>query len=514
MTFYEAALRVLEREGKPLHVNAITEAALKDNLLSHVGKSPEEVMQSRLLAMARRRTDRKVVATAMLTYGLVEWGIPEDPVALAASPELPPDGEKPLRPRERHPIPSPDKVRIAGRGERPRKGRREEDHEERRRRRRFPPLPEVAFEILSQVTGPMSAVDLAAAARERELVSEDLGAEALLNALREDNRRRAEAGRKPAFTLGAHGEVSVERAVAGEAPSVELEAAFAYALGVPLTEGKLERGPGATRLVAQAAEHRRQIVRLVRRRLGDMDAFAYERAGLALLEQQGFRDLKVIKRSKDGPLLTARRKDGLTELRWVVQVLKGGPEVEREDVEDLRKDLTQHGAQLGIVLCPAEVTRDARHEAQAGGQSPVLLWCADALAEKHIEAKVGVGSTSIEVWDLDEDFFRRCRDKGREDERSRRGREERPPAPARSPASSAAPVSAPAAPAGMAAAPGAPPVPSEAERQALAERMAQPTAEEREAEERRRREEEKLRAEAHERIEAAEQQARLKRVTT
>jgi ribonuclease E len=46
MTFYEAAVRVLEREGKPLHVNAITEIALKENFLSHVGKSPEEVMQS------------------------------------------------------------------------------------------------------------------------------------------------------------------------------------------------------------------------------------------------------------------------------------------------------------------------------------------------------------------------------------------------------------------------------------------------------------------------------------
>jgi hypothetical protein len=35
MTFFEAALRVLlEREGKPLHVNAIVEQALKENLLS------------------------------------------------------------------------------------------------------------------------------------------------------------------------------------------------------------------------------------------------------------------------------------------------------------------------------------------------------------------------------------------------------------------------------------------------------------------------------------------------
>jgi HJR/Mrr/RecB family endonuclease len=424
MTFYEAALRVLEREGKPLHVNAITEAALKENLLSHVGKSPEEVMQSRLLAMARRRTERKVVATAPLTYGLVEWNVPEDPAALAVAPELPPENEPPLRARERHPIPSPDKVRVSGRGERTRKPRRDEEAEGRRRRR-FPPLPEVAFEVLTHSGIPMSAVDLAAAARERDLVSEDLGAEALLHALREDNRRRSDAGRKPAFSIAPTGDISLERAAPGEAPSVELEAAFAYALGMPLTEAKAERGPGAARLIAQAAEHRRQILRLVRRRLGDLDAVGFERAALALLEQQGFREVKVARRGKDGPLVMGRKKDGLSELRFVIQILRGGAELERDDVEDLRKDLLHYGAQLGLLVSPADITRDARHDAQASGQAPIILWCADAAAEKFAESKLGVGLVSVEVLDLDDDFFRRCREKPRDEERPRRGREER-----------------------------------------------------------------------------------------
>ncbi|HEY3452108.1 MAG TPA: HTH domain-containing protein [Myxococcales bacterium] len=517
MTFYEAALRVLEREGKPLHVNAIVEQALKDSLLSHVGKSPEDVMQSRLLAMARRRTDRKVVATAAMTYGLVEWGIPEDAAALALAPEQPKDDEKPLRPRERHPMPSPDKVRIAGRGERMRKGqRREEEREERGRRRKFPPLAEVAFEILSQASAAMAAVDIAAAARERDLVSEDLGAEALLHALREDNRRRAEAGRKPAFHIGPDGEVSVERAAAGEAPSVELEAAFAYAIGMPLTEGKpgAERGPGATRLMAQAAEHRRQMLRLVRRRLGDMDAAGFERAAMVLLEAKGFREIKIAKRGKDGPLVMALRKDGLTDLRWVIQLLKGGAEVEREDVEDLRKDLAHFGAQLGIVLSPADVSRDARHDASAGGLVPVLLWCADALSDLYAEAKLGLVSLSVEVLDLDENFYRQCREKGRDEERARRVREERErgqaPVPQAAVSGFQVPQGGPQAPAGRAHAPMA--VPTEAERAALAAAIVTgPSAAEREAAEQRRREEERLRAEAHEKIEAAELQARARR---
>ena len=564
MTFYEAALRVLEREGKPLHISAIVEVALKENLLSHVGKSPEEVMQNRLLTMARRRAERKVVATAPLTYGLVEWGLNEDLAALAVVPEAPNENEKPLRPRERHPIPSPEKVRIAGRGERLRKvGRREDEGEDRKRRRRFPPLPEVAFEVLSQADGPMAAVDLAASARERDLVSEDLGAEGLVHALREDNRRRSEAGRRPVFLFSAGGEISIARGATSAEPTADLETVLGFA-SAGLPEARPERGPGASRIIGQAAEHRRQILRLVRRRLGDLDATAFERAALALLEALGFRDAKVAKRSKEGPLVVARRKDGLAELRWAVKVVKGGPEIERADVDELRKDALHFGAQLGVIISPADVMREARQAAQSTGELPVLLWCSEAVADKFIDARLGASSLTVEVLDLDEDFFRRCRDKGREEERSRRGREERLPPPLpllevvpEMPAATAASTPAPAAatsPAAEATVPGAAsaaaPPPAEVAAAPASEALAdvpevsssastggapdwvratqapsagaaveqvgagENQAAQRTAAEERRSAEERLRAEAHERIEAAELEARLKRAPT
>ena len=48
MTFYEAAVEVLRRTGRPLHYKKITEIAVRENLLSHVGKSPGETMNDRL----------------------------------------------------------------------------------------------------------------------------------------------------------------------------------------------------------------------------------------------------------------------------------------------------------------------------------------------------------------------------------------------------------------------------------------------------------------------------------
>src|SRR5918994_1984831 len=127
MTFYEAALRVLEAAGRPLHFVEITARSIQQSLLSHVGKTPELTMLSRLLAMARRKTDRKVVVTSKDMFALSDWALPEDPEALAQTALGEAREEEnvlPLRPAERHPEPRTENVRVAGRGTE-RKRRRE-----------------------------------------------------------------------------------------------------------------------------------------------------------------------------------------------------------------------------------------------------------------------------------------------------------------------------------------------------------------------------------------------------
>jgi len=57
MTFTEAALEVLRREGRPLHYRKITQLAVKYDLLSHVGRTPEQTMSSRLADMINRGDD-------------------------------------------------------------------------------------------------------------------------------------------------------------------------------------------------------------------------------------------------------------------------------------------------------------------------------------------------------------------------------------------------------------------------------------------------------------------------
>lgn len=54
MTFVEAAVQILRREGKPLHIKELTRLAIKHNLLSVVGRDPEAMMETRLMIEAKR----------------------------------------------------------------------------------------------------------------------------------------------------------------------------------------------------------------------------------------------------------------------------------------------------------------------------------------------------------------------------------------------------------------------------------------------------------------------------
>lgn len=69
MTFLEAAIEVLKREGKPLQARDLTRVAIKHNLLSVVGRDPEGTMLAQLQA-AIRRGDEGLVQTSSGAFGL------------------------------------------------------------------------------------------------------------------------------------------------------------------------------------------------------------------------------------------------------------------------------------------------------------------------------------------------------------------------------------------------------------------------------------------------------------
>ena len=403
MTYTEAAVEVLRRAGKPLHFKDIAEVALKENLLSHVGQDPEVTMGQRLAAMAKREEERKVVAIAPEgTFALHEWGVPAEAVVEPVAPPLsPPETGEPLyRPREREPraIHAQARKRLAELQAEHEDGHEEVEAERRKQdqkrggQRRFPPPAEVIFEALAQKQSGAPLAELATQLLEKQLLSEGLVQDlpSLVAALLEDNRRRTEAGRKPAFIVDGERVTLVEFPAPSAIPE-EIKAPHGAA-----------RPMSATQLVA---EGRRATVRALRRRLTELDTNAFEQLCAQLLEKMGMRDVRVAKRSKEGPLYLARQRRGLSDLRVAVKLVRGSREIGRQDVQELRKDLAHYSAQMGLVLAPGDAARDARGEASAAGQAPVALYAGEALPEELIAMRVGVSVAMVEVPEVDEAFF-------------------------------------------------------------------------------------------------------------
>jgi hypothetical protein len=403
MTFTEAAIEVLKREGKPLHFKKIAELAIRENLLDHVGKIPEDVMGGQLAAHCRLpHLDRKVMPVQSGTFALVEWGLDEDPAGLEGIAEPPAEDDQPYRPRERHPIPSREMARSVGRGDGDRRSRRGREDGEERRSRRFPPASEVTFEILAGAGRPMTLAEIAAVGAERFLMPDAFVRDSvsLQAALTDDNRRRESAARKPLFAIEGDLVTLVGQPEPGERPSAQ-----------PRTAGS-----GAV------ADLRRSALATLRRRIRDCDGPTVEHLAVQMLERSGFRDLKVSRRGREHVIYVGRKRMGAGEIRYCARILRHSSEVGRREITECRRDLGHYGAQIGMVIAPGDASRDARGEASAGGQLPIVLLTGEWMAEAMSDA--GVGVTVVAIPEVDERYFRAAAETAGQEEAARRARRE------------------------------------------------------------------------------------------
>lgn len=72
MTFFEAAIEVLRQAGRPLHYKKIAEFAIRDDLLSHTGKTPDQTMAQRLTQEIKSQGESVIIETRPGVYSLRE----------------------------------------------------------------------------------------------------------------------------------------------------------------------------------------------------------------------------------------------------------------------------------------------------------------------------------------------------------------------------------------------------------------------------------------------------------
>jgi len=123
MTFLEAALDILKREGRPLHFKELTERAMTKKLLTFVGRTPEVTMQTQLTSAVKKAPGNPFVRVKPGVFGLLRYPELTAEEKAAASAEEKAAASPRAPKREREEAPEGDAQDRTGRRRRRRGGR-------------------------------------------------------------------------------------------------------------------------------------------------------------------------------------------------------------------------------------------------------------------------------------------------------------------------------------------------------------------------------------------------------
>ena len=451
MTFTEAAVEVLRSVGKPLHYKKITEIAIEKNLLSHVGKTPETTMSSRLATMVKKdRGDAPILKVKPGVFALREF--PEDAVEdtdgekadsdapEAAEPEVSADAaEAPEEDSKTEEEPSfaaqdlpgadvfpeeddddelilanlDDDSREARKPPRKRRPRRRRDRDaesgassdsrpERRpasrsRTRKEPPAPATrAAEAGEPVGRDLSdAIETALRGGTRRPRALAKVAEALI-----DTGRLAGTPALLAPTLGAavRGDNAKRRASGGR-PRFRVGDGLVGLLEWDLPNDAVN----AERDAVRAADRQRHNVRRAFiKRLRDLPDGALLELLATWLNAAGVHSLRGVRADAGDFSLAGTLRRGPEETPLAITIYRGKQPINNDAVVALRGGLHHFDhARIGWLITLGQVRDGTLGEAHAEGAAPCAVFDGDALAVSMEEVGVGIQRASLPLAVLD-----------------------------------------------------------------------------------------------------------------
>ncbi len=460
MTYTEAAVEVLRQVGRPLHYKKIAQIAVELGLLSHVGKSPEITMSTRLATMLRKdRGDSPIVKVKPGVFGLREF--PEEVLKAAAegdnsmevdlseltAPASEPPEEEPAAETteggagEQQDAPTPslpgvdsfpeeedDDEPILGRPSEPPPADAEGEEgaeagsgrrKKRRRRRRKGRDKEEATATQVEQAAPSEASPVRAV-RMRRPVAESL-ADAVEDVLQGGSRQwrsfvdvaralvqrgRLEGDpRALAATVAAtvRGDEARRRADARRLRfRVSPEGVRLLAWDVPGDAVRAERE--ARRF---AARQRRRVREELLRRLESLPAEGFVEIVASWLCAEGVSSIRGVLPpvGLDGYHLAGQLRHAGLEARLAVVAFRGTTVGQREVVA-LRGSLHHYGpASMGWIVTTGTVAPEAREEAAMAGAAPIALLDGAALGEALERAGIGIRAVHVPLATLDADLL-------------------------------------------------------------------------------------------------------------
>jgi hypothetical protein len=450
MTFTEAAVEVLRSVGKPLHYKKITEIAIERNLLSHVGKTPETTMSSRLATMVKKdRGDAPITKVKPGVFALREFpedaaqaadsAPPESDAAEAATPSVEAEeaapAEEPAEADEETSIAAQelpgadvfpeeeddDELILANLDDESREGRKPRKRRPRRRRDRDSdggPSAEARSERRSPSRGRSRKEPEAPATRAAEAgepVGRDLS-DAIETALR--------GGGRQAKTLLQVAEALIDTGRLTGSPAVLAPTLAAAIRGDNAKRGasggrpRFREGDGrvsllewdlpneavnAERDAVRAADRQRQSVhRAFVKRLRDLPDGALLELLATWLNAVGIHSLRAVRADAGDFSLAGTLRRGPEETPLAITIYRGKQPIDNDAIVALRGGLHHFDhARMGWVITLGQVRDGTIGEAHAEGAAPCAVFDGDALAASMEEVGVGIRQASLSLAVLD-----------------------------------------------------------------------------------------------------------------
>lgn len=168
-----------------------------------------------------------------------------------------------------------------------------------------------------------------------------------------------------------------------------------------------EEGGSPRQEVQRALREHNDVQRTqLRERLQGMDPYVFEYLVRDLLEAMGYDDVTVTKQSGDkGVDVAATVQFGITSVKEVVQVKRYKSNVRRNHVDELRGALYHHDAIRGTLLTTSGFSKGAKDAALLPGAPPISLIDGDRLVDLLIEHEIGIQKKPAVMYEVDGSYF-------------------------------------------------------------------------------------------------------------
>jgi hypothetical protein len=467
MTFFEAAVEVLRRSGRPLHYKKITEIAISEDLLSHVGKTPQATMSDRLEREVRKNNGSPIDQTRPGVYKLDEEYAKE----LTAKVRKREEEERKKR-EERQKKQQQQQQEQQTRddssdqqsgsqqsaseqsggdsGRRRARGADSGGHAKRKRdsstseestpkRRRRPSKTDDDSDEKQRQSEPSSApsrrrpsggedgeaaeVDVSQTAHLEEGPVKLRGIARAARTVLNDGAREPmhieelsdEIFDRKLVKFHTHDAITTVKSALANDNQIREQRGHRPLFAQDdegywwLTEWNLsaEIFQKEQAILSLSEEIRQDSVRQLGSALMDVKTEALEHLALTLLERLGYHNIKVSKRSADGDVFfTADWRQGLADVRVCVRVVSDHDwSLDDGAVHDLRETLNHYSASEGVIIHLGEVTDEAVKASRREGESPITLLDKQTFVELLIKHGIGVKVYDNPIVTVDMDFI-------------------------------------------------------------------------------------------------------------